>query len=518
MSAPARPTGIGKADPPAEVRDHRYVLLAVSLIAALFLLFPSDATWVNDDPALIHQAVIANSRRMLARTGLTGSLGIPYGPLPIHIYQAMLLVTHNPIALVAIHSFLMATVTGVALFSLGRILELPLWYGIFLLLSPWNWLLSRSLWDNSFTIPMGTAFLASYAAFLVKKKNSWLIATVACGLAMTLVHFMSAPLVLAVFAHIFYRQRRHIRAVWHWLILAGLVILVAEGSYLADMARLIGSHAAALLHSSSMAGATKHVFSLRQQAAAFLFPLRGAWFFTAQDFPMEWPAAPAFVRIGMEIVVGVSFVAYPLVWAGIVAASVRSGRRILKWQSASTVRETITDLCLITLLLQMFYYGILGLMPLRHYFNSTFVIFAVFAWLAIAEIKQRPLQVLLGGLQGIGAAGMIVYLIIKIHATGMYGPTPTLGVQRQVARELSKYANTSAVTDVDFFNMYPHCLWALTELEGLNKGTVRAEYLWVHKAPENSKGLPILVEAIPPEPEPQTAMAVLPLSGDIHPR
>jgi hypothetical protein len=488
---------------------NRGLLLAVGLIAGFFLLFPGDATWVNDDPALIHQAVVANNHRTLATTGLTGSFGIPYGPLPIQIYQVMLLFTHNPLALVGIHAVVMVAVTSLALFSLGRNLRLPFYYGVFLVLSPWAWLSSRSLWDNSFNIPFGIAFLASYAAFLGDKKQKWLIVTIIFGFVMGFVHFMAFPLIVAVFGHIGYRQFRYLKAGWYWLILIGLLSVVVEGAYVRHIFTFLGSGPDILAGSGFASSYGSHV-------KAFFFPLRGGWLFTAQDFPVEWFAAPMLIQRGIGLLIDMSLLAYPLVWFGIAAALTTCGSRIIKPRQDSTVRETVICICLVALVLEMLFYGILGLMPLRHYFNSSYVVFALFAWLAIARIRQKSLQILVGGLHGVGMVGAIIYLVTMIHLTGAYGATPTLGVQRQVVRELSRYSETTAATDIDFFKMYPHCLWALSELEGLPEGNLRVQHVWIHKSRETPGYSSIAIDTAPPADA--TQYAVLPLSGDIHPR
>jgi len=45
-------------------------------------------------------------RSELARGGLWGNFGIRYGPLPTWIYQALLLLSHDPVTLVAIRAFI----------------------------------------------------------------------------------------------------------------------------------------------------------------------------------------------------------------------------------------------------------------------------------------------------------------------------------------------------------------------------------------------------------------------------
>jgi hypothetical protein len=486
--------------------------LILGLIVFLFLLFPSDGTWINDDPALIHEAVAANRQGHPARSGLTGTFDIPEGPVPIQIYQVMLLFTHNPILLMTAHILVIAGVTGLALLSLGRTLQLPLWYGLVLLLSPWQWLLSRSLWDNSFNIPLGAASIASYAAFLTNGKKKWLVSSIACALVMSFVHFMALPLVAALFVHILYKNFRAVWASRYWLIVIVLAVFIIEAPYLKRVAEIVSNRVLV----TSRPPAIENVHSSRLFSVdAFFFPLRGGWLFSAQDFPLEWQTAPRWLHRGMDVLVVLSLIGYAIVFFGIVFAM---REYIPGRQRGSTikVRTTVLGISLLALVFQMVYYGIIGIMPLRHYFDATFIIFAIFAWLAIADIPHRIAQIFAGGIHGAAMAGVIVYLAVRVHATGAFGPTPTLGVQRRVAYQLAQYSNTTATTDIEFFEMYPHCLWALIELEGLSKGNIRAEYLSVHKSNPNSDRFSVIVDTMPPASA--AGLDVLPLVGDIHPR
>ena len=129
----------------------------VTLLAACLpaVLWPGDISWMNDEPNLIAHALHANERHVLADEGLLGSFGIKYGPLPTQVYQAMLLLTHDPVKLVAIHALLCSAATALALLWLARTLRLTPWFAAAVLLAPYLWLYQRTLWDATFTIPLG---------------------------------------------------------------------------------------------------------------------------------------------------------------------------------------------------------------------------------------------------------------------------------------------------------------------------------------------------------------------------
>ena len=80
ISAPEGITGNRKRSP----------IALLGLLAAGWLLtavWPGDIPFINDEPRFIYKALRANQRAELEGTGLVGSLGIPYGPLPVWMYQ-----------------------------------------------------------------------------------------------------------------------------------------------------------------------------------------------------------------------------------------------------------------------------------------------------------------------------------------------------------------------------------------------------------------------------------------------
>src|SRR5512133_2897396 len=91
------------------------VALAVALAALPALVLPGDAPFINDEAFLVLAALRANAAHRLAELGLVGTKGLPYGPIPTWIYQALLALTHGPVALVVLHAALLAAGTAIAL-------------------------------------------------------------------------------------------------------------------------------------------------------------------------------------------------------------------------------------------------------------------------------------------------------------------------------------------------------------------------------------------------------------------
>src|SRR4051794_952091 len=198
---PARAAAGPSVVSPGRVGRIAFALL-VAAVCLLPAVWPGDTPWVHDEPNLIANALRANAAHHLAPVGLFGSFGVPYGPLPTQVYQALLLLTHDPLTMVAIRAVLCMAVTAAGLLWLGRTLRLTRWFVPAVLLSPYLWLFSRLLWDNTFAIPVGVVGLAAYASFLATRSGRSLVLAVGCGLALLSIHFMAAPLVIAISGHV----------------------------------------------------------------------------------------------------------------------------------------------------------------------------------------------------------------------------------------------------------------------------------------------------------------------------
>src|SRR5688572_19572819 len=156
----------GRTDAASRRRRSWWLAAVVTMAAALVpaVLWAGDISWMNDEPRLLAKAYHANARFRPETEGLSGNFGIPYGPLPTHIYQLLLLITHDPVTLATIRAALCAGVTAIALLWLARSLRLNPWFAAAIVLAPYVWMYNRILWDASFAIPIGALALAAYAA------------------------------------------------------------------------------------------------------------------------------------------------------------------------------------------------------------------------------------------------------------------------------------------------------------------------------------------------------------------
>jgi hypothetical protein len=218
------------------------VVLALVLIA----LWPGDVSWLMDEPRLIATAWHANHDGQIAVGGLYGNFGIRYGPLPTQIYQLLLLVTHDPFALVVIRALLCAGVSGFALLWLARSLALPGWLVAGVLISPYVAAYQRVLWDASFAMPVGALALASFADFL-RTQRAWpLRLCVVTSVLVPTIHPQSLPLAIPILGWLVWQHRPALWRDRRALCMAAILVLALNGFYFVQFAgqlfaRLSGS-------------------------------------------------------------------------------------------------------------------------------------------------------------------------------------------------------------------------------------------------------------------------------------
>ena len=202
--------------PHDEDRPHRPSgrLANIAFVAAMLLVcllpavWPGDAPWTNDEPHLLAAALDANAAHQPAAMGLFGSYGVPYGPLPTQIYQVLLLVTHNPVWLVAIRGVLTMSLTAAGLLWLARTLRLPRWF------IPGGAACRRSCGSSAACCGTTRSRSRSARSRWRRTRASWrpgggrsLLLTVGCLIALLSIHFMTAPLVAAIGGHLLWRHR-----------------------------------------------------------------------------------------------------------------------------------------------------------------------------------------------------------------------------------------------------------------------------------------------------------------------
>jgi hypothetical protein len=426
---------------PGALRARPALLIALVLVCVLPVLMPGDAPWIGDEPNLIGISLTANQNHRPADGGLVSQRGVRYGPLPCWIYQVLLLISHNPIALVVMRAALVTIVTAASLIWLSRTLRLWPWFTVVLMLSPYLWFYSRLLWDNSFCIPLGALTLAAYAAFLQRRSAGPLCVTVAGVLGMPLIHLMGLGLAVPVVVHMLIFQRSSLRRHARVVVPLVLVCLFAAWPY---WSILFSSHPI------SVTGIVGYV--------GWWFPLFGARLLGAGGldyfFGEDWLRAggPALSAACL-----ISLVAYPMVWVGMVFAVRQLAQRVRRGETPLLLNH-IVGIVLAAYLTQTVVNGLMGISAHPHYYNGTWIVYAILAWLtadALAKVRFGRIIVLI---QGVALAGVVLFLIVRLHQTGgardpRYGPT--LANQIQVARELRRCSPDSTVT-TDVYSVAQH--------------------------------------------------------------
>lgn len=460
-SAAVRPAVAAAATAPTPGQLTWKWLLLIGLLALLPLLWPGDAQWLNDEPNLINRALLANQQGTLAERGLRGTVGLDYGPFPIWIYQALLSLTHNAVALVAIRAALVSLATAASLLWLARTLALRPAFIAVILLSPYLWLFSRALWDNTFCIPLSALLLASYADCR-ERPRAWSLAVSAfCMGGMMLTHMMSLPIVAAVCLHMLLRRRIPLRT-----LAAGVPVVLSLAAMAWPYFRYLVS--------------AKVVNDNPVGPEVWLFTLLGGRFLSASGldrfFQPEWfEAAGSAMHALFTAAVFVSLAGIGLVWVGMVLAGVDVARAFR--QRSSTARVELMGVCLAAWLLQALLNGIARTALLPHYFNASWICYALLAWHAVDRFGGRRWTPPALAAYGAAMAFVLAFLIIRVHAThgsrlSYYGPS--IATQWEIARQLNAFEpDTRIFFDTRLARDYPQAMLVLRKLDSARPGALK---------------------------------------------
>jgi hypothetical protein len=430
----------------------RFAAVAVVAACAIPLIWPGDIPFINDEPNLIASAVQANARGALADVGLIGTFNFAYGPFPVWIYQLLVAISRDLILVAALHTLLIVAVTASALWWISRSLRLWIWFVPLPLLSPYFWFYSRLLWDNPFLIPLGALTIGGYAAHLSSGSRAGLRVSIAAMAAIPLVHLMGLACVLPVAVHMLVARPR---SLWRERFAVGAIVLtvfIAGRPYWAYLA----SHQTPSAAQTSIDGWFFPLFGGRLLSARLL-----DYFFGSGPIAGMWLAAAS----------STSWIAYGLVWCGIVVAVWRVGQsvRLNRWEA----RDHLSIVLLGMLVCQAVVDGFAGKFEHPQYYNATWIAFVMLAWFAAdaavafgswlgwtARLATASLALALGV--------TVAIIAIRLHLSGgtreIYGPT--IANQQRVARQLARYApQTHLASEVSLYERYPH---TLIILRGLN--------------------------------------------------
>ena len=453
------------------------IFLALIVIATVIL--PGDSRWLCDEPLLMNGALIYNARPCHigpislpftpALTGIIGTRGVRYGPLAAWTDQIFLAFTHNPITIMAVRIALVTVGNVLGLYWLCKTLKFSPWLAVIVMLSPWLWLYSRQLWDNSLCVPLCALLFSGYADFLANRRAISLFLAIFCALMMLLIHLMSVALVGALAIHLLVFESR---SLWRykWIIAAMIVIVFAASApywvfFFHNFQRDIPPDASAV--------------------QGFLYPFFGAHHLSAAGlddiFGLNWQwIDPDKLLLTQRI----SFIAYPVVWAGMLLSLIK----IIRWKNPTT-RDFIFLLAWLTLIFQCILDAVQHVSTGPQYYNATWMIYVLFAMLTIDTIlKSRRIPKLVPQtITAIYAASLlfiILTLAINVHRNAgtlsdNYGAT----ISNQIAaiNEIHKFSPQSPrLIEYKEWELFPVAMNILDQLIPAPPGPKPTADLLIH--------------------------------------
>jgi hypothetical protein len=347
---------------------------------------PGDTPWINDEPILIAAAISLNHAPShdygidlpftIATRGPQSTRGGSLGPGATWIYQVLTSITHDPIWLVRLRAGVVAVTLAFAISWLLKSLGASRWLVVVIMLSPWIWIYTRQLWDNSFCVPLSALAFAAYADFLSAFGRRSLLTALATCFALLLVHFMSVPLAAAIVLHaVIFRWRQILRYKWSVLTLVFLGFLIAL-----PFARVF---------LSTYSHSIKDAFGWR----SLLVPFYGPNHLTAAGIggilSDSWTDfAGPYVARTIQLAAWISRSAYLVCWAGILLALGQLFRRPTE-QPAENLKRQLSIVALATLgfSIMLDRYEQIPFIP--SYLNGIWIIFPFFAWLVLDWVKCR---------------------------------------------------------------------------------------------------------------------------------
>ena len=425
------------------------VMLAAVLPA---VLWPGDNLWTNDEPRLIANAWHANHAWHPAWGGLWGNFGIRYGPFPTQLYQLLLCLTHDPLALAALRGGICAVITAASLLWLARSAGMSLWFAGAALVAPPVLQFQRLLWDASFTIPLGALALAALAAYLRGGTRRSLVTAITASAFLATIHPQALPLSGAIVGFLLWKHRPALRRHRKPLGIALAVFFALHTAYFTKFVYEIAQRLGGAVASGYPSGSAPHVAIL----ALFL----GGRLLAAPADAYAPTGPDAWMQMLTSII-------YPLCWLGIALAGWRAWRH---WKnraveipgdsalpaSADAVRRSLALVALATVLMQGVLFAAMRVPSGAQYFFGTFAAHVFLAWLAVEALPWLWLRGAITAAYGIAGAWLSFHSMWTAHRDGcpVEPMQPTLGQQSALVQTLSRYDSPLVFSDVPHLQNY----------------------------------------------------------------
>jgi hypothetical protein len=392
---------------------------------------------------------------------LKGTHGIRYGPLPVWIDQVFLAFTSDLVVMSAIRAVVVAGITAFCLLWLTQLLRVSPWLAVVTMCSPWMWYYSRQLWDNSISVPLCALQLAAYGQFIQSKRGWALCLSIVCAALSCMVHLIVLPFLLVLALHaLIYETRSVLKFKWPAIVTVVVMLIVCE-PYM---------RYAVTFHGSKV----PDYFAWWK---GWIFPLFGAQHITAKNigYVLEesWGnIQPAAIRYAFALARAITFIGLFACWVGMLMGIPMAWRALGKSREATTADH----LCLIglaTLAVQTLFDGLEHVTYYPHYYNTTWTIYVVFAFIALAALprwfgeKSLVARTTLP-VYAISLAFVEIIIAWQIaRNSGSRGDhyNAVLSNQIEVVKKIGEFSDASPIdVQVDYWQARPETLRVLRQL------------------------------------------------------
>lgn len=455
------------------------------LICVVWLAWPGRIPWINDDALLFINALDANAAGKLCPLGISGTVGIRYGPVPTWFYQFCLLFTKNPALIAFIKNFCCLTVLLISVHFIIAALELPKKCLLPILLAPGFMLFSRSLWDNVFLIPITAALIAVYAAFSRKPRLVHLLGLGSLALLAIHVHLMVIPFLIPL--------ALCLALDWRWF----RKKIAASGLVLAAFLCACAPYAVYVFKNIKFGQRGESFFP-----GNLINPLLGARIFSYYDFFQVHLTGLGIDNSSViKILTAVSCLALIFSVMGFVLVC-RDVFNASKAKTAWSVKMKIELLAVLIVIFSLLFYVFTSHPGHAHYLNSVWIAYAIFLWRGMECLQSRIGGVMIVNSYIIVMALMMFIVNFRVHANGGnrdYRHGAMLDNQMEAARTVVRHfepGRTRIICRVGNYKAFPHsllCLLRLAEESGVERGAA-AESIIIDYSSAPPSGF---IEAVP---------------------
>lgn len=339
----------------------------LSILACLRFFWICDISFLNDETKLIAQALEDNSLKTITTHGLLGSRGLDYGPFAIWFYRTVLAFTHDLLWVVRIKVLCTSLITLVSLVWLFQICKtLKVVYAPLALLSPYLWIYSRDLWDNSFVVPLSGLSIVSYLSFTQTLKVSrFFVAFISLTCAF-LTHLVSLPVLAGCAIHLIFFHRHWMKRNFFTLLILSIPNLILLLPYIVHLF----SKSVIFLDNPRDLG---HLF-MPFLAARFYSTLGLEYF-----YGKEWLTLENFDGV-WKVVLGFTVLSYLFTWHGIF----KSITSVIQKEGALF---SISALMVLTFLFQILLCFGLKLIPIPNFHSSIWLVTFYFLCLSLSTVN-----------------------------------------------------------------------------------------------------------------------------------